>query len=400
MTKCGKVTIASVILAFSVTSAHAGGAGEFIAGVAIGAIGKTILDQATRGNNNQRRNTHNTSPQTRAQRAERARRREETKQIQTRLTVLGFNPGGIDGGMGPKTRRAIGQFQASIGHPETGVLTQEQTAILFARSNGTDTAGPVQTNYPSPPPAAYQPEPDRAALPGNMPSDTMGLPMEDPTSGNTASLGADGYQRSSSTISGQDAPTASFNGTPPDVLGVGLGTDAPSARTKLEAAGLTSCTETGQQLVCRTENNTLKDTVTLAYTRLEAETRIHTILREIAFNQPVDRRHVLGKLDESYPDLVAAPDHRVFASRDCETLAGPSGGVVMDGIMSWSKQAAPVTASIGSLASSCGYFYSFDLANTPQVRSVSISLFEGGPITEAMRRENGSENPLDQQIRF
>lgn len=399
MTKCGKVTIATVLLAFSVSTAHAGGAGEFIAGVAIGAIGKTILDQATRGNNNQRRNTRNTPPQTNAQRAERARQREETKQIQTRLNMLGFDPGGIDGGMGPNTKRAIRQFQGSIGHAETGILTQEQTAILFARSNGSNMAGPVEANYP-PPPAAYQPGPERAALPENMPSDTMGLPMEDPTSGNTADLGANGYQRSSSTISGQDAPTASFNGTPPDVLGIGLGTDAPSARTKLEAAGLTSCTETGQQLVCKTENNTLKDTVTLAYTRLEAETRIHTILREIAFNQPVDRRHVLSKLGESYPDLVAAPDHRVFASRDCETLAGPSGGVVMDGIMSWSKQAAPVTASIGSLASSCGYFYSFDLANTPQVRSVSISLFEGGPITEAMRRENGSANPLDQQIRF
>lgn len=399
MTKCGKVTIASVILAFSVSSTHAGGGGEFIAGVAIGAIGKTILDQATRGNNNQRRNTRNTSPRTNAQRAERTRQREETKQIQTRLMMLGFNPGGIDGGMGPNTRRAISQFQASIGHVETGVLTQEQTAILFARSNGSDTAGPVQTNYP-PPPAAYQPEPDRAALPGNMPSDTSDLDMEDPAFGNSADLGANGYQRSSSTIPGQDAPTASFNGTPPDVLGIGLGTDAPSARTKLEAVGLTNCAETGQQLVCKSENNSLKDTVTLAYTRLEAETRIHTILREIAFIQPVDRGHVLSKLADSYPDLVAAPDHRVFASRDCETLAGPSGGVIMDGIMSWSKQAAPVTASIGSLASSCGYFYSFDLADTPKVRSVSISLFEGGPITEAMRHENGSANPLDQQIRF
>ncbi|AXS40699.1 peptidoglycan-binding domain-containing protein [Breoghania sp. L-A4] len=396
-----KATIAAAILALTTGSAHAG-AGEFIAGVAVGAIGKTIIDHATRNNNNggRRQNVRRTTPQeSAASRAERARVRQETVEVQTRLGMLGFDPGPVDGAMGRQTRTAIREFQASIGHRVTGRLSEEQLAILYSRTN--EPVSPTEANYqmpPSPPP--YQPAPQRVELPENAPRDTYNLPMQDPTSGRTADAGTLTDQFSSATIDGGAIGGATFEGTPPEVLGIRLGGDAPGARAKMEAAGFSACTETGRQLTCQTSNAVLKDTVTLAYTRNEAETKIHTITRTIKFNQPVAREHVIDKLAQSYPDLIDAPGHRRFASRDCASLAGPSGGVVIEGIMSWSKQNTPVTPSIGSLASSCGYFYSFDVADSADVDTVNIALFEGAPITEAMQQESGAANPLDQQVRF
>ncbi len=46
------------------------------------------------------------------------------EKIQTQLTELGFNPGIIDGKMGPDTREAIKAFQKSIGRRPTGRVTK------------------------------------------------------------------------------------------------------------------------------------------------------------------------------------------------------------------------------------------------------------------------------------
>lgn len=63
----------------------------------------------------------------------------ERMQIQTSLNGMGLNVGGVDGALGPKSRRAISQFQASRGQAQTGQLTREQfvalTGIGFATAN-------------------------------------------------------------------------------------------------------------------------------------------------------------------------------------------------------------------------------------------------------------------------
>lgn len=60
--------------------------------------------------------------------------------IQQELAVLGFNPGPPDGILGKRTKAAIRGFQATIGAPQTGVLTQRQLELLngTVRSRGTD----------------------------------------------------------------------------------------------------------------------------------------------------------------------------------------------------------------------------------------------------------------------
>ncbi len=55
----------------------------------------------------------------------------ENRKIQESLNLLGFNVGVVDGIAGPATRRGIADFQASMGQPATGRLTELQKSVLF-----------------------------------------------------------------------------------------------------------------------------------------------------------------------------------------------------------------------------------------------------------------------------
>lgn len=52
------------------------------------------------------------------------------RQIQRELAALGHDPGGADGVPGTRTRAAIGRWQASVGEPATGDLTEAQRRRL------------------------------------------------------------------------------------------------------------------------------------------------------------------------------------------------------------------------------------------------------------------------------
>ena len=60
-------------------------------------------------------------------------KRTERRRIQTALRASGFDPGGRDGLFGPRTRVAIGKWQASRGKPETGYLDAEDAKELFEK---------------------------------------------------------------------------------------------------------------------------------------------------------------------------------------------------------------------------------------------------------------------------
>lgn len=48
------------------------------------------------------------------------------RQLQAALKARGFDPGAVDGKMGSRTRRAIEEWQASVGAPATGKMTVDQ----------------------------------------------------------------------------------------------------------------------------------------------------------------------------------------------------------------------------------------------------------------------------------
>lgn len=60
--------------------------------------------------------------------------RREIAELQARLTVLGFDPNGIDGLSGSGTKTAITNWQSSAGIPATGFLDQPQMSLLLQSS--------------------------------------------------------------------------------------------------------------------------------------------------------------------------------------------------------------------------------------------------------------------------
>src|SRR5919109_2901426 len=98
------------------------------------------------------------------------------REAQMALRNAGFDPGGIDGMMGPKTRAALRDFQASHGLPQTGRLdatTQQQ--LLAQRTPEPSRAREVPSNTPSDPvrrdplsgdPLYRNPPPPRSTAPG------------------------------------------------------------------------------------------------------------------------------------------------------------------------------------------------------------------------------------------
>ncbi len=78
--------------------------------------------------------------------------RTELREIQRRLTLLGYTLGTVDGVFGPKTRNAISRWQMSYGYRLSGYLNEEQVARLWDLSQ----ASYVQwTSRPSTPQYYY-----------------------------------------------------------------------------------------------------------------------------------------------------------------------------------------------------------------------------------------------------
>lgn len=72
------------------------------------------------------------TPEARAERAEQSLdlNRDARRHIQRNLSLLGFNPRGIDGIFGRGTRAAVTEWQKAQGFSATGYVTREQVALL------------------------------------------------------------------------------------------------------------------------------------------------------------------------------------------------------------------------------------------------------------------------------
>ena len=72
-------------------------------------------------------------PSTFEQTPDRSPDRNAVRDAQIALRDAGYEPGRIDGVMGPKTRAAVREFQASHGLPQTGRLDETTQERLFAQ---------------------------------------------------------------------------------------------------------------------------------------------------------------------------------------------------------------------------------------------------------------------------
>jgi len=64
--------------------------------------------------------------------------------VQRGLAALGYDPGPVDGILGPKTRSAIRAFQAREKLSVTGIVSEEFAAILQSVSGAGQTRKAVQ----------------------------------------------------------------------------------------------------------------------------------------------------------------------------------------------------------------------------------------------------------------
>ncbi|MFT3975275.1 MAG: peptidoglycan-binding domain-containing protein [Amaricoccus sp.] len=113
----------AMALASVANPASAGDAGAFIGGVAAGVLGTLAVQHAREP---QRVVTQRTyiAPSVPSY------HRESNRQVQSALNYFGFPAGVPDGVMGANSRAAIGQYQAFLSEPATGVLTDYQRVFL------------------------------------------------------------------------------------------------------------------------------------------------------------------------------------------------------------------------------------------------------------------------------
>lgn len=69
--------------------------------------------------------------------------RAHNRETQVALNYFGFNAGGADGVLGSRSRSAISQYQAHLGYPVTGHLTEYERTFLVSSYNRAQIGGPA-----------------------------------------------------------------------------------------------------------------------------------------------------------------------------------------------------------------------------------------------------------------
>jgi peptidoglycan hydrolase-like protein with peptidoglycan-binding domain len=75
--------------------------------------------------------------------------RQENREVQIALNHFGFNVGAPDGAIGPRSRAGISQYQAYLGFPATGQLTDFERNILITSYQRATMGGPQVTRVVS-----------------------------------------------------------------------------------------------------------------------------------------------------------------------------------------------------------------------------------------------------------
>jgi len=118
-----------------------------VGGIIGGIIGGAIVNE---GNKNRAKSSTNYKPRTQTSTMSSAQR-ESNREVQTSLNYFGFPVGMPDGSIGPKSRAAISAYQATMGYPATGQLSEFERDLLVssyyrAQSGGATTAQMIAGN--------------------------------------------------------------------------------------------------------------------------------------------------------------------------------------------------------------------------------------------------------------
>lgn len=387
------------------------GSGDFIAGVAVGAVGKTLFDHIVNSNNKSqntknRNNTPNTTTRVRTptrptqaeleRRAAAERQREENRQIQTWLNALGFNVGAVDGRIGGRTRTGIGNFQVSIDHPRTGQLTRQEISMLDNNVNGTPMFEQAEPEI-----AAFAPPQDGF---GSQSDSPVIFPEEDsllPAPADRDALSPQNGLSAQSLTPGNDQQVSAII-FQIAILGLSPLADASHVEDTVSSNNYDRCDRTDAAVHCVKETSFMKDTLLVGFVRNNGSAQIHTIRREMEFRNPVSRINVLQRFSEQYPQLITATEQTLASTPECTDHARPLKNNGFIELEAWSETADLGIGPVSEMASKCSYHYSVSVAETEMVNKISITLFAGAPIVAALTEggvlSGGSE--LSAQITF
>lgn len=114
---------------------------DFLAGAIIGGIiGGAVVNE----NNKKRTTTKSTRTTKKSTKSSiSAEQREENREVQVALNYFGYNVGTPDGSIGPKSRAAITDYQAFLGYPGTGQLSEHERTILVTSYHRAVAGGPI-----------------------------------------------------------------------------------------------------------------------------------------------------------------------------------------------------------------------------------------------------------------
>ncbi|MCU0826222.1 MAG: peptidoglycan-binding protein [Tabrizicola sp.] len=111
---------------------------DFIAGAIIGGI----IGGAVANENNKKKSSKSTKAKS-TKPSISAEQRAANKEVQVALNYFGYPVGTPDGAIGPKSRGAIAEYQAFLGYPATGELTEQERTILVTAYHRAVAGGPV-----------------------------------------------------------------------------------------------------------------------------------------------------------------------------------------------------------------------------------------------------------------
>ncbi|ALG90733.1 hypothetical protein TQ29_11740 [Actibacterium sp. EMB200-NS6] len=120
-------------MAAAPTSRALADAGDVAAGVLLGVIGSAAVNSANKQKTTTTRKVYVASSAQRAQ----------NREVQTSLNYFGFPAGTPDGVLGRNSRSAISQYQAFMGYPPTGQLTEYERVFLSSSYHRAISGGPA-----------------------------------------------------------------------------------------------------------------------------------------------------------------------------------------------------------------------------------------------------------------
>src|SRR5262245_17949714 len=94
------------------------------------AVSTAPAAQATQEKNNKQTQQDRTNNANRKQWSNKTTSKKQVRQVQTALKGRGFDPGSVDGVMGPKTMMAIRNFQSSQGMTASGMIDEPTLTAL------------------------------------------------------------------------------------------------------------------------------------------------------------------------------------------------------------------------------------------------------------------------------